>query len=390
MKLFKNKPRVARGTTRQHGLSWTSLGTKTDLGSFTLFPPKSSPKDARAHGTATKRPAMADEADEADAPPPPPARGQQVSSLVSAMQSGEISKAELFASLSELKRTPRSPRAGAGDVQRLVGAMRAGKLTKRELMASLAQMKEAQEPVEPPPPPQPDSRDESLSGELREAEMWAELRRDTSSQKPESVDVEVEATSPALSSARRVRQPSPKKPPPPRPKVKPNTRQPYMESTRQLRPRATRDDDCTFRPRVKKLPRKLYPDADRYSRRRDDRDFLTRTQRWASERDEHVRRKSERNAERELDECTFQPRISANSRRSAAVTRSGAATPARLYDEEKQRQLERDTKREMILRKRDEDFDQRHPFQPSMARPRRPRGAIDATQELVTSRVDGV
>jgi hypothetical protein len=33
-----------------------------------------------------------------------------------------------------------------------------------------------------------------------------------------------------------------------------------------------------------------------------------------------------------------------------------------LYDEEKQRQLERDTKREMILRKRDEDFDQRHPF----------------------------
>ena len=103
-----------------------------------------------------------------------------------------------------------------------------------------------------------------------------------------------------------------------------------------------------------------------------------------------MRRKSERNAERELDECTFQPRISANSRRSAAVTRSGAATPARLYDEEKQRQLERDTKREMILRKRDEDFDQRHPFQPSMVRPRRPRDAIDATQELVTSRVDGV
>jgi hypothetical protein len=336
---------------------------------------------------------MADDDAAADAPPPPPetgGRGQQVSSLVSAMQSGEISKAELFASLSELKRTPRSPRAGAGDVQRLVGAMRAGKLTKRELMASLAQMKEAQEPVEPPPPPQPDSRDESLSGELREAEMWAELRRDTSSQKPESISVEEEVTSPALSSARRVRQPSPKKPPPPRPKVKAGTRQPYMESTRQLRPRATRDDDCTFRPRVKKLPRKLYPDADRYSRRRDDRDFLTRTQRWASERDEHVRRKSERNAERELDECTFQPRISANSRRSAAVTRSGAATPARLYDEEKQRQLERDTKREMILRKRDEDFDQRHPFQPSMVRPRRPRGAIDATQELVTSRVDGV
>ena len=137
---------------------------------------------------------MADE--EADAPPPPPARGQQVSSLVSAMQSGEISKAELFASLSELKRTPRSPRAGAGDVQRLVGAMRAGKLTKRELMASLSQMKEAQEPVAPPPPPQPDSRDESLSGELREAEMWAELRRDTS-QKPESISVEEEVTSPA-------------------------------------------------------------------------------------------------------------------------------------------------------------------------------------------------
>ena len=56
---------------------------------------------------------------------------------------------------------------------------------------------------------------------------------------------------------------------------------------------------------------------------------------------------------------------------------SGAATPARLYDEEKQRQLERDTKREMILRKRDEDFDQRHPFQPSMVRPRRPRDAIE-------------
>ena len=46
--------------------------------------------------------------------------------------------------------------------------------------------------------------------------------------------------------------------------------------------------------------------------------------------------------------------------RSAAAERSRDSSA--LYDEEKQRQLERDTKREMILRKRDEDFDQRHPF----------------------------
>jgi len=301
-------------------------------------------------------------ADDADVPPPPPeGRGQQVSSLVSAMQSGEISKAELFASLSELKRAPRSPRTGAGDVQRLVGAMRAGKISKKELMASLSTMKAASE--EPPPPP-PRSRDKSMSGELREAEMWAELRRDSRDERPAPISVEVE-TSPALSSARRVRTLSPKKEPP-KPKVKAHVRQPYMEGTRTLRPRATRDDGCTFRPRVKKLPRKLYPTAD-YQRRREDRDFLSRTQRWASERDAHVESKFKRREEAKLDECTFQPRISANSRRSAAATQVSLKTPGRLYDEEQQRQVDRDTQRDLVLRQRDADFEERHPFRPSMA-----------------------
>ena len=83
---------------------------------------------------------------------------------------------------------------------------------------------------------------------------------------------------------------------------------------------------------------------------------------------------------------TFQPRISANSRRSAAVTRSGAATPARLYDEEKQRQLERDTKRGPILR-----ATRTSTSATRSSRRWRGLGSTDAIrQELVTSRVDGV
>ena len=159
-------------------------------------------------------------------------------------------------------------------------------------MASLAQMKEAQEPVEPPPPPQPDSPEMKVCPVSYEKQkcgrscggpLLPKTRIYRCGSGSDVAGVIFGTTRPPAPLAEEAAST--------RPKVKPNTRQPYMESTRQLRPRATRDDDCTFRPRVKKLPRKLYPDADRYSRRRDDRDFLTRTQRWASERDEHVRGK---------------------------------------------------------------------------------------------------
>ena len=52
------------------------------------------------------------------------ARGEQVSSLVSAMQAGTITKSELFVSLSELQRSSASPQRSTSDsnkVQTLVG-----------------------------------------------------------------------------------------------------------------------------------------------------------------------------------------------------------------------------------------------------------------------------
>ena len=59
-----------------------------------------------------------------------------------------------------------------------------------------------------------------------------------------------------------------------------------MDPTHTLR--ATPDaDDCTFRPSVSGLPRKLYPEASRP----DDGDFLQRTERWAERRDAHVQRR---------------------------------------------------------------------------------------------------
>ena len=337
------------------------------------------------------------------------ARGEQVSSLVSAMQNGTISKSELFVSLSELQRSstspPKNPSSDANRVQTLVGAMREGKLSKAELMASLSSLRsesraahvdepraarrggtppryprdgDASSDAEASPrgygdlyapsegygaayraAPHPKTEDASMSRELREAEMWADLRASTTSPASPPAPAARGAWDDA-EPARAETDDAPQQPPPP---PSPRAWGSNASHPRARVARLSEDDECTFRPKVKKLPAKLYASANRSAG-----SFLERTDRWASERDANVARRQRDGASNELSECTFAPEISTNSRRAAAVTRARDARSAnaRLYEEETARRAARDARREEVAAERETAFAETHPFAPSI------------------------
>ncbi|KAH8053407.1 peptide-methionine (S)-S-oxide reductase [Aureococcus anophagefferens] len=179
------------------------------------------------------------------------ARGEQVSSLVSAMQNGTISKSELFVSLSELQRSstspPKNPSSDANRVQTLVGAMREGKLSKAELMASLSSLRSESRAAHVDEPRAPRRGGTPPRGAWDDAAP-ARAETDDAPQQP---------------------------PPPPSPRAWGSN-----ASHPRARARLSEDDECTLRPKVKKLPAKLYASANRSAG-----SFLERTDRWASERD---------------------------------------------------------------------------------------------------------
>lgn len=253
------------------------------------------------------------------------------------MKDGTLSKKDLFASLSELKRE-RSPRRSGEDansesrvVADLVGAMRAGKLSKGELLESLSSMR--QEP-----------RDE-VTQEVSEAAMWAELRPADSREAPDS---------------------RPATPPPPPPKRSSTPRSMTRSSSDRLRrlsePRSHRDDGpddrFTFRPNIKELPAE-------YAKKRRSTDFLERVERWRLERERALEKRVAEDVDDAMGECTFQPRISQNSRKAAALRSDGRKPEDRLYEEDGRRRLARETRASLDSSQRESQFEKDHPFRPT-------------------------
>uniref|UniRef100_A0A7S3K3P5 Uncharacterized protein n=1 Tax=Aureoumbra lagunensis TaxID=44058 RepID=A0A7S3K3P5_9STRA len=261
----------------------------------------------------------------------------QVSALVSAMQQGQLSKADLYASLSGLKEevkqeTPQIIEKTTNVVADLVGAMRQGKLSKSELLSSLSSHIRAEQSV---------SEESSVTRELRQAEMWAELR---SAQKRQEVEDETM--------------------PPPPPKEKSQRPKSYYSNHQkkyhQRRAPDLEAEECTFHPKIKELPNGLY-------RQKTQGSFLERSERWRREREVQLEKKLALEAEQLTSECTFHPRISENSVKAAELSRAGDKRRAddRLYQEHKKRAAAIEKKRLQDLQNEESRFHDEYPFQPT-------------------------
>lgn len=354
-------------------------------------------------------------------------RAAQVSELVSAMQSGRLTKAEarvvtktmpecgkrVSAALHIVVRTPAREVAASERnewrCQRVVkrsivaarGACRRGsgrryarrpsikdrgwfvltvsKLDRREhssqLMASLSSLRSnkpgsAASSVWSDEPPKKATGDD-LSRELREAEMWAELRSggQPRSATPEQIDRPKRSQTPAEARRRRPQsaprpsrrrsEPSTFTPAPPVPfrrsaSVARMTRRPAAESSEM--------SECTFRPAIKELP----PEYGTTKRRSEH--FLERVERWRLERDRALEKRVANDAESAMSECTFQPRISTNSRRSADFSRGAdkRTFDQRLYDDDRSRRVAREAKVSRDSSARESRFADEHPFRPAL------------------------
>ncbi|KAJ8601263.1 hypothetical protein CTAYLR_003280 [Chrysophaeum taylorii] len=297
------------------------------------------------------------------------ASSSQVSALVAAMQSGALSKAEasrrrivvvftfpqLFSSLSELKREKSPPKRRESSseaphvVADLVGAMREGRLSKSELMSSLSSLRAREHPdvaklrdvgkrqerlhLSPP------DSSSSVTRELREAEMWAELR---------SNNREKEAAPRPRSAPRLSRRAA--------------TPQRTIKSKPRRAPTAE-ESECTFRPRIKELPGEYGGSK----RRREPAAFLDRVERWRLERERALEKRVADDVESAMGECTFQPRISANSRRAAEISRARDARSAdeRLYEDEQNRRAAREARLSQDSSLQESRFADEHPFRPT-------------------------
>ena len=339
-------------------------------------------------------------------------RGAQVSALVRAMQHGRLSKTELFASLAELKNeaSPRPPEETHQDdpkpppprvVADLVGAMKEGKLSKSELLSSLAAMRETQKKDKL----REAKTETSVSRELRQAEMWAELRsssvpkpsRTQAPAVPTTVDIErassengqrqrPSSSAGRLESHKKQQQQQRKTTPTPRygsrTQQKPQSSQKKVMSQRRTPQRQQQqqqntqryfydphnnDEECTFRPRIKELPSSYHTAASaRKARTNSNGDFLERVERWQRDREKEMEKRVSREAEEVMGECTFHPRISANSIRAAEMTRANDPRPPedRLYQEDVRRRAAVEARRSLDSTLAETRFRDEHPFKP--------------------------
>lgn len=129
--------------------------------------------------------------------------------------------------------------------------------------------------------------------------------------------------------------------------------------------RSSELDECTFRPRIKALPAE-YSSSSWRKRRKEE--FLERVERWRIERERELERNVARDEEYALGECTFQPRISSNSRKAADLSRASDARSAdqRLYEDDKNRRAAREARRSLDSSLRESKFADEHPFRPRL------------------------
>jgi len=120
------------------------------------------------------------------------------------------------------------------------------------------------------------------------------------------------------------------------------------------------DEECTFRPKIKKLPAA-------YGALRDaDVPVIERMDRWWRDRQNQVKARRESFKGMELDGCTFQPQINQSSRKAMHASRYGdeRTAPERLYVEGL---IEKDVKAEhmeQIKAEQEEVFLREHTFMP--------------------------
>lgn len=120
--------------------------------------------------------------------------------------------------------------------------------------------------------------------------------------------------------------------------------------------------ECTFRPRIKELP------AQYGAQKRPREAFVDRVERWRVDRDRALEKLVVADAESALGECTFQPRISSNSRKAAVLSRStdGRSADQRLYDDDKSRRAARQERLGLDSSLRESRFADEHPFRPAL------------------------
>ncbi|CAM9090747.1 unnamed protein product, partial [Hapterophycus canaliculatus] len=99
--------------------------------------------------------------------------------------------------------------------------------------------------------------------------------------------------------------------------------------------------ECTFRPKIKGLPQQSYGATNH-----DDTPFLQRVNQWQRDKEKYADARKADGQDKELEECTFTPRVNSVSRRAArsrrqALGENHLAVDDRLYDESVRRDMER-------------------------------------------------